>query len=81
MLTALLLEGPGTHLEPLLNESGELPDPATLLSEDLLGVGGTDDDLRASHSEKGESGTRANSRSAQTLLPPSFRRSFAPSKD
>lgn len=37
----------GTRLEPLLDERGELPDSATLLSEDLLGVGRSDDDLRS----------------------------------
>jgi hypothetical protein len=33
------------ELEALLDERGELTDAATLLSEDLLGVGGPDDDL------------------------------------
>ena len=33
------------HLETLLDEGGKLTDAATLLSKDLLGVGGTDDDL------------------------------------
>jgi hypothetical protein len=33
------------ELEPLGNQSGQLPDPPSLLSEDILGVGGTDDDL------------------------------------
>ena len=34
-----------SYLEPLLDEGGELPDSSSLLSEDLLGVGGPDDDL------------------------------------
>lgn len=33
------------ELESLLDEGGELADAATLLSEDLLGLGGTDDDI------------------------------------
>lgn len=33
------------ELEALLDEGGELADAATLLTEDLLGVGGTDDDV------------------------------------
>lgn len=33
------------ELEALLDEGGELTDAATLLSENLLGVGGTDDDV------------------------------------
>ena len=33
------------ELETLLDERGKLTDAATLLTEDLLGVGGTDDDL------------------------------------
>ncbi len=35
------------ELESLLDESGELTDAATLVTENLLGVGGTDDDLGA----------------------------------
>lgn len=35
------------ELETLLNESLELTDAAALVAEDLLGVGGTDDDLGA----------------------------------
>jgi hypothetical protein len=35
------------ELETLLDESLELADAATLVAEDLLGVGGTDDDLSA----------------------------------
>ena len=33
------------ELETLLDERGKLTDAATLLTEDLLGVGGADDDL------------------------------------
>ena len=33
------------ELETLLDERGKFTDAATLLTEDLLGVGGTDDDL------------------------------------
>ena len=33
------------ELEPLGDQGGQLPDPPALLSEDILGVGGTDDDL------------------------------------
>ena len=33
------------ELEPLGDQSGQLSDPPTLLSEDILGVGGTDDNL------------------------------------
>jgi hypothetical protein len=33
------------ELEPLGDEGGQLADAATLLTEDILGVGGTDDDL------------------------------------
>jgi hypothetical protein len=33
-----------------LDERGELADAAALLAEDLLGVGGTDDDLRCAQS-------------------------------
>lgn len=41
------VEGDGVlgELEALLDERGELTDAATLLSEDLLGVGGADDDV------------------------------------
>ena len=35
------------ELETLLHEGSKLTDAATLLTEDLLGVGGTDDDLFA----------------------------------
>ena len=34
------------ELETLLHKGSKLTDAATLLTEDLLGVGGTDDDLR-----------------------------------
>ena len=33
------------ELEPLGDQGGQLPDPPALLSEDILGVGSTDDDL------------------------------------
>lgn len=41
------VEGDGVlgELEALLDEGGELADAATLLAEDLLGVGGADDDV------------------------------------
>lgn len=41
------VEGDGVlgELEPLLDEGGEFADAAALLSEDLLGVGGADDDV------------------------------------
>ena len=39
------LEGIFGELEALLDERGELADAATLLTEDLLGVGSADDDL------------------------------------
>jgi hypothetical protein len=35
------------EVEPLLDDRGELADPAALLTEHLLGAGGTDDDLHA----------------------------------
>jgi hypothetical protein len=40
------LDGALGEFEPLLDERGELADPAALLAEDLLGVGGADDDFR-----------------------------------
>jgi len=41
------IEGDGVlgELEALLDEAGELADAAALLAEDLLGVGGADDDI------------------------------------
>lgn len=33
------------ELEPLGDQGGQLPDPSALLSEDILSVGGSDDDL------------------------------------
>jgi hypothetical protein len=45
------LEGVLRELEPLLDERGEFADTATLLAEDLLGVGSTDDDLRRSSTQ------------------------------
>jgi hypothetical protein len=38
-------------LETLLDERGELADTAALLAEDLLGVGGTDNNLRQTFPE------------------------------
>lgn len=38
-------------LESLLNESGQLTDTTTLLAENVLGVGGTDDDLDCQSSQ------------------------------
>jgi hypothetical protein len=46
-LLGVELDGSLGELEPLLDEGGELPDPASLLAENLLGVGGADDDLGA----------------------------------
>jgi hypothetical protein len=46
-LLGVKLDGSLGELEPLLNERGKLPDAASLLSENLLGVGGADDDLGA----------------------------------
>lgn len=46
-LLGVELDGSLGELEPLLNERGKLPDAASLLSENLLGVGGADDDLGA----------------------------------
>jgi len=44
-LLGVELEGVFGELEPLLDERGELADAATLLTEDFLSVGGTDDDF------------------------------------
>lgn len=44
-LLSVKLEGVLGELETLLDERGELADAATLLTEDLLCVGCTDDDL------------------------------------
>ena len=44
-LLGVELEGVVRELEALLNERGELADAATLLTQNLLGVGGADDDL------------------------------------
>ena len=41
------------ELEALLDERGELADATALLAEDLLGVGGTDDDLIFSRLKNG----------------------------
>lgn len=49
------------ELEALLNQAGELADAATLLTEDLLGVGGTDDDV-------GDGGGDADFDAGVTLL-------------
>ena len=47
VLNLLGVEFDGTlgESEPLLDERGQFTDATTLLSENLLGVGGTDDDL------------------------------------
>mmetsp|Transcript_7560 Transcript_7560/g.22171 ORF Transcript_7560/g.22171 Transcript_7560/m.22171 type:complete len:313 (+) Transcript_7560:194-1132(+) len=47
VLHALSIKLNGTigEVEPLLDDRGELPDALTLLSENVLGAGGTDDDL------------------------------------
>ena len=44
-LLSVELEGVVGELETLLDERGELADAATLLTQNLLGVGGADDDL------------------------------------
>lgn len=44
-LLGVQLQGVLGELETFLDESGQLTNAATLLSKDLLGVGGTDDDL------------------------------------
>lgn len=49
------------ELEALLDQAGELADAATLLTEDLLGVGGTDDDV-------GDGGGDADFDAGVTLL-------------
>ena len=41
------LDGVLGELETLLDHSGELADAATLVTEDILGAGGADDDLSA----------------------------------
>ena len=54
------LEGVFGELETLLHEGSKLTDAATLLTEDLLGVGGADDDLGTrfqSHQSQSERGT------------------------
>jgi hypothetical protein len=50
-LLGVELQGVLRELEPLLDERGELADAATLLAEDLLGVGSTDNDLRRSSTQ------------------------------
>ena len=45
-LLSVELKGVIGELEALLDERGELADAATLLTEDLLGVGSADDDLK-----------------------------------
>jgi len=45
------LNGVLGELETLLDKGGQLADTATLLTENVLGVGGTDDDLSASRSD------------------------------
>lgn len=49
------------ELEALLDQAGELADAATLLAENLLGVGGTDDDV-------GDGGGNADFDAGVTLL-------------
>ena len=44
-LLGVQLHGALGEVESLLDDAGELPDSATLLSEDILGPGGHDDDL------------------------------------
>ena len=44
-LLSVELKGVIGELEALLDERGELADAATLLSQNLLGVSGTDDNL------------------------------------
>ena len=46
-LLSVELEGVFGELETLLNERSKLTDAATLLTQNFLGVGGTDDDLSA----------------------------------
>merc|ERR1719305_1407055 len=45
-LLSVKLDGALGEVEPLLDNAGELSDPPALLSEDVLGPGGHDDDLR-----------------------------------
>ena len=45
-LLGVKLKGVVGELEALLDERSKLADAATLLTQDLLGVGSTDDDLR-----------------------------------
>ena len=56
-LLGVKLKGVVGELETLLDERSELADAATLLTEDLLGVGSTDDDLEAA-SQPGKSRTQ-----------------------
>lgn len=44
-LLSVELQGVLGELEALLDEGGEFTDATSLLAENLLGVGGTDDDL------------------------------------
>ena len=44
-LLSIQLDGALGEVEPLLDDAGELSDPPALLSEDILGPGGHDDDL------------------------------------
>ena len=52
-LLGVQLNGALGEVEPLLDDAGELSDPPALLSEDILGPGGHDDDLGpgGSHSD------------------------------
>ena len=45
-LLGVKLKGVVGELEALLDERSKLTDAATLLTQDLLGVGSTDDDLK-----------------------------------
>jgi len=45
-LLGVEFEGVFGEFETFLDESSELTDAATLLTKNLLGVGGTDDDLK-----------------------------------
>lgn len=49
-LLGVQLKGVLGEFEALLHEGSKLADAATLLAKDLLGVGGTDDNLRVSES-------------------------------
>lgn len=50
-LLRVKLDGVFGEVEPLLDDGGELADTATLLTEDVLGTGGPDDDLGTSRGD------------------------------